>query len=76
MADQFGMRAQAPRGWQVAVSRRPGAVAPDPGARKAPPDLADDVTRPVLHACTRAMPPEMRVVRIAIARSASPAKPT
>ena len=38
------------------MSRRPGAVAPDPGARAAAPGLADDVTRPVLHACTRAMP--------------------
>jgi hypothetical protein len=58
------MRADAPAGWQVAVTRRPGA-APSatvaelgPGARSAADGLGpeDDVTRPVLHACTRPMP--------------------
>ena len=56
MADQFGIRAQAPRGWQVAVTRRPGAVAAVPGAQMATGHDAQDVTRPVLHACTRPMP--------------------
>ena len=72
MADHFGMRADAPPGWQVAVTRRPGAEPAAPGARR--PGSAEgtdglgstgglgntepegDVTRPVLHACTRPMP--------------------
>lgn len=66
MADHYGMRADAPPGWQVAVTRRPGAEPAAPAARtsgSAPgtdrlgstaPE--DDVTRPVLHACTRPMP--------------------
>ncbi len=53
MADTHGLRADAPRGWHVTVSRAPGAQAPPAGARIAVPQ---DVTRPVLHACTRAMP--------------------
>ncbi|GAB3075343.1 hypothetical protein [Pedococcus soli] len=52
MADAYGLAAQAPRGWHVAVSRRPGATDLGPSARGA----AEDVTRPVLHACTRPMP--------------------
>ena len=55
MADAYGLDADAPRGWHVAVTRRPGAtdVNASPGARTLEPQ---DVTRPVLHACTRAMP--------------------
>lgn len=55
MAEAYGLDADAPRGWHVAVTRRPGAtdVAAGPGARTLEPQ---DVTRPVLHACTRAMP--------------------
>ena len=62
MADHFGLRAEAPPGWHVAVSRRPGAeAAPSgaPGARSSAGsglDAEGDVTRPVLHACTRPMP--------------------
>lgn len=65
MADAYGLAADAPRGWHVAVTRRPGATdsTPDVGDRRrdaATPDAgnleAQDVTRPVLHACTRAMP--------------------
>jgi hypothetical protein len=48
------MRADAPPGWQVAVTRRPGAEPAAPGARTVEPEA--DVTRPVLHACTRLMP--------------------
>ena len=56
MADAYGLAADAPRGWHVAVTRRPGATdtAATPGARAA--FEPQDVTRPVLHACTRAMP--------------------
>ncbi len=67
MAEHYGLRADAPPGWQVAVTRRPGAeplTPPAPTARQAAPDgpvgttgAADaDVTRAVLHACTRPMP--------------------
>ena len=72
MADHYGLRADAPPGWQVAVTRRPGAeplTPPDADARRASPAAPgtptlpdasaaphDDVTRAVLHACTRAMP--------------------
>src|SRR5690242_11697590 len=55
MSDNHGMRADAPRGWHVAVRRLPGAEPPAPGARTAAPQ-EQDVTRGVLHACTRAMP--------------------
>ena len=61
MADHFGLRAVAPRGWLVAVTRRPGAEPAEPpaslarGSRVLDP-RAVDVTRGVLHACTRAMP--------------------
>ena len=55
MADRWGLRADAPRGWHVAVTRRPGAEPPSPGARVAP-VAEEDVTRPVLHACTRPLP--------------------
>ncbi|MEO5745962.1 MAG: hypothetical protein ABIQ53_15420 [Terracoccus sp.] len=67
MADNYGLRAAAPQGWQVSVTRRPGAEPPTPtpsapvvprglGARNAAPEA--DVTRGVLHACTRRMPAE------------------
>ena len=65
MADAYGLDADAPRGWHVAVTRRPGPTGStvDPGARRlGAPELdgpgtdAQDVTRPVLHACTKAMP--------------------
>ena len=64
MADAYGLKADAPRGWHVAVTRRPGAtdVAASTGDRRlAAADSTDrmapqDVTRPVLHACTKAMP--------------------
>lgn len=62
MADTYGIKATPPRGWQVAVSRRPGAEPGRPLARATAPQGVDgtgelaDVTRPVLHACTRAMP--------------------
>lgn len=39
----------------MAVTRRPGAEPPSPGARVAP-VAEEDVTRPVLHACTRPLP--------------------
>ena len=56
MAEEFGLGAKPPRGWHVAVRRRPGAEPPLPGARSAAPAAVVDVTRPVLHACTRALP--------------------
>lgn len=64
MTDPYGLAADAPRGWHVAVTRRPGGAEPAPTARGLSPDLSggeaqripQDVTRPVLHACTRAMP--------------------
>jgi hypothetical protein len=57
MADTYGLQADPPKGWHVAVTRRPGAEPPAPGARIAAVD-DQDVTRPVLHACTRVMPAE------------------
>ena len=59
MSDIYGLDAQAPRGWYVAVTRRPGALPPRPGTMA--PSVAallEDVTRPVLHACTRPLPPD------------------
>lgn len=57
MADRYGLSANAPRGWHVAVTRRPGAESPPEGARTALTEVPlADVTRPVLHACTRSMP--------------------
>lgn len=71
MADLYGLDAHPPRGWVVAVSRRPGTLPTAAGARLAArvasgvasgvdPGLLDgieaDVTRPVLHACTRPLP--------------------
>ncbi|WP_270888678.1 hypothetical protein [Pedococcus sp. 5OH_020] len=53
MADDYGIKAAPPRGWQVAVTRRPGAEPLEPSARSM---TLQDVTRPVLHACTRTMP--------------------
>ena len=54
MAEHYGLRAQAPPGWQVAVTRRSDADGTAPGARSALSEA--DVSRPVLHACTRPMP--------------------
>jgi hypothetical protein len=54
MSDNYGMGAQTPRGWTVEVRRLPGAEPPALGARTVAPQ--DDVTRGVLHACTRPMP--------------------
>ena len=62
MADNYGLRAAAPQGWQVSVTRRPGAepapsgVVTRGGAPDAPEATRADVTRAVLHACTRSMP--------------------
>jgi hypothetical protein len=53
MADDYGIKAAPPRGWQVAVTRRPGAEPLESSARSM---TLQDVTRPVLHACTRTMP--------------------
>jgi hypothetical protein len=56
--ERFGLTAEQPRGWEVAIARRaPGPVisrlsADDP----VPAQTAEDVTHPVLHACTRALP--------------------
>ena len=57
MSDTYGLTANAPRGWHVAVTRRPGAMAPAAGLTglSAATPL-QDVTRPVLHACTRPLP--------------------
>ena len=54
MSDNYGMGAKTPRGWTVEVRRLPGAEPPALGARTVVPQ--DDVTRGVLHACTRPMP--------------------
>ena len=60
MADNYGLRADAPQGWQVSVTRRPGAEPsspPAPGVRGTAPGVQQgDVTRAVLHSCTRPMP--------------------
>lgn len=54
--ERFGLRADPPASWRVAIDRRPAdtaALVPDPsGAWVA----AEDVTHPVLHACTRPLP--------------------
>jgi hypothetical protein len=55
MADTYGLSADPPQGWHVAVTRRPGAEPAAPGARLSV-SAEQDVTRPVLHACTRALP--------------------
>ena len=55
MSDTHGMGAKAPKGWTVEVRRLPGAEPVAPGARLAAAH-EQDVTRGVLHACTRAMP--------------------
>ena len=54
MPDDYGLGAGGPRGWHVEVTRRPGAAPPQPGLRTVAPE--QDVTRPVLHACTRPLP--------------------
>jgi hypothetical protein len=54
MSDTYGLSCDPPRGWHVSVARRPGAEPPPAGARLAA--VEQDVTRPVLHACTRTMP--------------------
>lgn len=57
MSQTYGLTASPPRGWYVAVTRRPGALPPLPGTMR--PSVAtplEDVTRPVLHACTRPLP--------------------
>jgi hypothetical protein len=54
MSDDHGLGAKAPRGWTVEVRRLPGAEPPPVGARAIAPQ--EDVTRGVLHACTRPMP--------------------
>jgi hypothetical protein len=63
VADHYGMTADPPSGWHVTVTRRPGAepAAPGPSAQRrlsgdGAAGVVDDVTRPVLHACTRPMP--------------------
>lgn len=53
MSDAYGLAADAPRGWHVCVTRRPGSTELAPTARGV---AEEDVTRPVLHACTRGMP--------------------
>jgi hypothetical protein len=63
VADNYGLRATASQGWQVSVTRRPGAKPAAPSGvviRGAAPHGTEapeaDVTRAVLHACTRPMP--------------------
>ena len=69
MADNYGLRVDAPHGWQVSVTRRPGAepapATPASARSAAAPEHPQalqsaqaDVTRAVLHACTRPMPAE------------------
>ena len=59
MADNYGLSADPPRGWHVAVNRRPGAqpraASGALAARGLEAPVDEDVTRPVLHACTRAL---------------------
>lgn len=56
MSDTYGLTATAPRGWTVAVTRRPGALPPRPGLMGLAAEPLVDVSRPVLHACTRPLP--------------------
>ena len=56
MSDTYGLTANAPRGWSVAVTRRPGALPPRPGLMGLATGTLEDITRPVLHACTRPLP--------------------
>jgi hypothetical protein len=56
MADQYGLEARPPVGWHVVVSRRPGMQSPPDDQRMAAAQAEGDVTRPVLHACTRSLP--------------------
>jgi len=57
MSEPYGLAADAPAGWHVAVSRRPGAQATTLAERRtAAAAPLEDVTRPVLHACTRPLP--------------------
>ena len=56
MAEPYGLAASPPAGWHVAVRRRPGALPSTLTERRAATAALEDVTRPVLHACTRTMP--------------------
>jgi len=58
MSEPHGLAADPPAGWHVAVSRRPGAQPSTLAERRVAPAAAldEDVTRPVLHACTRPLP--------------------
>jgi hypothetical protein len=59
MSEPYGLAADAPAGWHVAVSRRPGSLPSTPDERRtASAPAFEDVTRPVLHACTRPLPPD------------------
>ena len=56
--ERFGLRADSPPGWQVAINRgarEVHATVPDGVGRMV---TSQNVTHPVLHACTRAMPTE------------------
>lgn len=64
--EKFGLSADPPAGWQVAIQRRPEpvptssartlAASPPGAAADRAPGGAREVTHPVLHACTRTMP--------------------
>jgi hypothetical protein len=59
MADRLGLGVDAPRGWHVEVTRRPGDEPPpttSTGQAVGPEPVEGDVTRGVLHACTRPLP--------------------
>jgi hypothetical protein len=57
MSEPYGLAADVPAGWHVAVTRRPGASPSTLAERRVAADAAlEDVTRPVLHACTRPLP--------------------
>lgn len=62
MSQSYGLTANPPPGWHVAVTRRPGALPPPPPAPGTMQPSAVmqhvEVTRPVLHACTRPLPPD------------------
>jgi hypothetical protein len=57
MSEPHGLAADAPAGWHVAVSRRPGGLPSTLAERRTGAASAlEEVTRPVLHACTRPLP--------------------